>query len=261
VNVRLIIHPRMEGRLNMAIDGALAEACGAGAGPVIRLYGWSPPALSLGRFQHVAGLLDRELLAADGVSLVRRPTGGHAVLHDNELTYAVALSRSEAERLAGSARKRAVYAWIARLLLAGLANLGVRACVNEKQAGDLHNPDCFGSAGEYEIAGSGGRKLVGSAQMTTRASVLQHGSIPIDNPGRKVFRWLRLEAPPGFQEPTSLAEETGRALAWEEVREAFARAARDALSAIETRLSQSEEQRARELLAATYATDAWNLRC
>jgi lipoate-protein ligase A len=262
VNFRLVVHPRMDGRRDMAIDEALAEFCGRGdSPPVVRLYGFEPATLSLGRFQRAAGLVDTGRLAADGIALVRRPTGGHAVLHDNELTYAVAFSREDAEELAGSSRKRAVYEYLAGFLLDGLARLGVRGSVCRAQAGDPQNPDCFGAAGEYEIAGRSGRKLVGSAQMTTRTAVLQHGSIPLDNPGRRVFRYLRVEEPADFREPSCLVEEAGRRLTFEEVREAFAQAARSRFGADDDRLCEAETARADALVRERYATDAWNLRC
>lgn len=262
MSFRLVVHPRMDGRLDMAVDEALAERCGRGNGPpVVRLYGFAPATLSLGRFQRAAGLLDEAALAADGVALVRRPTGGHAVLHDDELTYAVALSREDAEELAGSSRKRAVYEFIAAFLLDGLARLGIRASVCAAQAGDPRNPDCFGAAGEYEIVGVSGRKLVGSAQMTTRSAVLQHGSIPLENPGRRVFRYLRLEPPADARQPSCLDEETGRTLSFEEVREAFARAARAVFAADDGELAEDERARAEALVAERYATDAWTYRC
>ncbi len=262
MSFRLVVHPRMDGRRDMAVDEALAEACGRGdSTPVVRLYGFLPPTLSLGRFQRAAGLVDEPRLAADGIGWVRRPTGGHAVLHDLELTYAVAFSREDAEVLAGSSRKRAVYEFIAGFLLDGLARLGVRGTVCAAQVGDPRNPDCFGAAGEYEIEGRSGRKLIGSAQMTTRSAVLQHGSIPIGNPGRRVFRYLRAEPPADFREPTCLLEETGRLVTFEEVREAFAAAARAKLDARDDALAPAEESRADALLAERYATDAWNLRC
>jgi lipoate-protein ligase A len=252
----------MDGRLDMAVDESLAEACGRGESPpVVRLYGFLPATLSLGRFQRAAGLLDAPALEADGIALVRRPTGGHAVLHDNELTYAVAFSREDAEELAGSSRKRAVYEFIAGFLLDGLARLGIRGSIRAAQAGDPSNPDCFGAAGEYEIEGATGRKLVGSAQMTTRSAVLQHGSIPLENPDRRVFRYLRVEPPADFREPSCLAEEAGRTLAFEEVRGAFAEAARARFEAGEDRLTDAENARAQALVAERYATDAWNLRC
>jgi lipoyl(octanoyl) transferase len=276
VSFRLIVHPKMEGRLDMAIDEALAEAVGRGESPpVFRLYGFSPATLSLGRFQKINGCWEPELLRAEGVTLVRRPTGGHAVLHDSELTYSVALSKRDSDSLIGTgirpegdagtrpgigARKREVYEFIARVLLAGLANMGITGTVNASQKGDPHNPDCFASAGEYEIAGAGGRKLIGSAQMTTRESILQHGSIPMENPGLRVLRYIRGDAPREGHPPTCLNEETGRVVSFEEARDAFARAVRDVLGGEDSELRPAERAEAGRILSEKYATDAWNLR-
>jgi lipoyl(octanoyl) transferase len=257
---RLVLHPKMDGRLDMAIDEALAEAVGAGESPpVVRLYGFSPPTLSLGRFQKIRDRVSAALLEADGITLVRRPTGGHAVLHDNELTYSVMLAKEGTGPLIGGARKREVYEFIARVLLAGLEELGITGHINSSQRGDLHNPDCFGSAGEYEITGREGRKLVGSAQMTTRRAILQHGSIPLENPGRRVFRYIQAEEPVDSHPPSCLNEETGRTLAFDEVRAAFARAFRSALSAEDSEVLPREQEAAQRILKAKYESDAWNL--
>lgn len=243
----------------MAIDEALAESVGNGESPpVVRLYGFSPPTLSLGRFQKAKGLYSARELSRDGVTLVRRPTGGHAVLHDDELTYSVALSK-ESGPLIGGARKREVYLFIARILLHGLSNLGIAGTINAAQRGDIHNPDCFGSAGEYEIAGAGGKKLIGSAQMTTRRAILQHGSIPLQNPGQRVFRYLEAAQPLDSHTPSSLNEEAGRTLTFEEVRDAFAQAFRVDLGAWDSDLLPAEGERAQRILQEKYETDAWNL--
>jgi lipoate-protein ligase A len=249
----------MEGRLDMAIDEALAEAVGRGdSPPVARLYGFAPATLSLGRFQRVKEVLAAERLIADGITLVRRPTGGHAVLHDSELTYSVALSKVESGSLLGGARKRDVYMFIARILVRGLAMLGIKATINAAQRGDIRNPDCFGSAGEYEISGRDERKLIGSAQMTTRTAVLQHGSIPMENPGLRVFRYLRVEQPPDAHPPSCLNEETGRIVAFEEAQDAFARAFKETIGAQDSGLLPAESAAAERILAEKYSSDAWN---
>jgi lipoate-protein ligase A len=250
----------MDGRLDMAIDEALAEAVGTGASPpVIRLYGFSPATLSLGRFQRAKGLLRVERMAADDVTLVRRPTGGHAVLHDSELTYSVVLSKAEHGSLTGSARKRDVYMFIARILLEGLTNLGISGTINAAQRGDIHNPDCFGSAGEFEIAGRQGRKLIGSAQMTTRTAILQHGSIPMENPGLRVFLYLKAAQPADSHPPSCLNEETGRPITFEAARDAFAQAFREETGAEDSALVPAETEAADRILAEKYSRDAWNL--
>ncbi len=252
----------MEGRLDMAIDEALAEAVGQGASlPVVRLYGFSPPTLSLGRFQKARDIYRPRELEKDGITLVRRPTGGHAVLHDNELTYSVAIAKDQDNPTVGGSRKREIYLFIARVLLQGLARLGVTATVNAAQKGDIHNPDCFGSAGEYEIAGRGGRKLIGSAQMTTRRAILQHGSIPLENPGQRVFRYLDAEQPRDSHPPSCLNEETGRSLTFEEVRDAFAQAFRESLPVEDSDLLPSERDAAQRIRREKYERDEWNLSC
>jgi len=249
----------MEGRLDMAVDEALAEAVGNGdSPPVVRLYGFFPATLSLGRFQRVKGLVADDRLAEDGVTLVRRPTGGHAVLHDAELTYSVALPKAESGSLPRGTRKREVYMFIARILVRGLANLGITGTINAAQQGDIHNPDCFGSAGEFEIAGIAGRKLIGSAQMTTRSAVLQHGSIPLANPGLRVFRYIRAEQPADSHPPTCINEEAGRAVSFEELRDAFARAFREEIGAEDSALLPAESSTADRILAEKYTRDDWN---
>jgi lipoate-protein ligase A len=259
VRPRLLIQSKMEGRLAMAVDEGLVEAAGEERPAVARLYGFSPPTLSLGRFQRVKGLIDPGKLREDGVTRVRRPTGGHAVLHDDELTYCLVVSKTEAERLAGSSRKRAVYAFIAGILVKGLELLGVKGMISSALAGDMRNPDCFASTGEFEIKSAAGKKLIGSAQMTTRKAVLQHGSIPISNPMGRVERYIQGVGETKPQPASSLSEEAGRPFSFEEVREAFAEAFRSMIGAEESALTPEEDRIARGLLLSRYDTDEWNL--
>ncbi|HEV2149493.1 MAG TPA: hypothetical protein VGR37_18985, partial [Longimicrobiaceae bacterium] len=101
----------------MAVDAALAESVRQGGLPVLRFYRWDPPCLSLGRNQPAAGRYDLDALRARGVDVVRRPTGGRAVLHDRELTYSVAV----ADGALGGPRE--CYAAVNRALVAGLRRL------------------------------------------------------------------------------------------------------------------------------------------
>jgi len=257
---RLILQPKMEGRLNMAIDEALVESVGISrSAQTVRLYGFSPPTLSLGRFQKVHGLLATERLRQDGVTLVRRPTGGHAVLHDMELSYSVVLSKLLIGQRLGDARKQTIYHFIATLLLAGLGKIGIAGRINSVRQGDLRNPDCFRSSGEFEITSADARKLIGSAQMTTRTVVLQHGSVPLVNTGRRVSRYLSTPEPANSREPTSLNDLSGRSLNFEEVQSAFAVAFREGLDAEESDLSKEEQECAGRILTEKYSSDSWNL--
>jgi lipoate-protein ligase A len=253
---RLIVHSPADGRRNMAVDEYLMEAVGRGQSPpVIRLYGFSPPTVSLGRFQRLAGCIDHARLQAEGVTLVRRPTGGQAVLHDHELTYAVVLAREHLEPYG----KREVYRFIAALLVAALERLGIPSVSSRTRTGNPHNPDCFSSTGEYEISSPGGRKLIGSAQILGRQAALQHGAVPLDRSYRNIERYLRLPAPASVSAAGSLSEELGRPLSFAEAAAAFGEAARAALPISEQDLSPEEWRGVEELERSKYGTDAWNL--
>ena len=153
----------------MRADLAMLDEVAGGAAPVLRLYRWVPPALSLGRFQPDDDV-DGEACRRLDVEIVRRPTGGRALLHGGDLTYAVALPRPEGA--AGTVD--AVYRLIARGLVAGLAHVGVEAAVarHDGPAG----PVCFASQQGADLR-VGDRKLCGSAQLNRDGVVLQHGSI------------------------------------------------------------------------------------
>jgi lipoate-protein ligase A len=154
----------------MAADRALLDAVADGAPPVLRLYQWDPPALALGRFQSDDDV-DRAACARLGVDVVRRPTGGRALLHGGDLTYAVAIPRPAGA--AGSVD--AVYCHLAAGLVGGLARLGVDATV-ARHDGRPTGPVCFTSMQGADLR-VGDRKLCGSAQVRRGGAVLQHGSV------------------------------------------------------------------------------------
>jgi lipoate-protein ligase A len=153
----------------MARDVSLLADVGGGAPPALRFYRWDPPALSLGHFQSEADV-DFDACRRLGVEVVRRPTGGRALLHGGDLTYSVALPRPLG--VAGSVD--AVYGYLARGLIAGLARLGVEAAIarHDGPAG----PVCFASQQGADLR-VGDRKLCGSAQVRRGGAVLQHGSV------------------------------------------------------------------------------------
>lgn len=153
----------------MAADLALVDEVAKGAPPALRFYRWDPPALTLGRFQP-EGDVDVEACAKRGVQVARRPTGGRALLHGGDVTYAVAMPRPPGS--AGSVD--AIYTYLAHGLTAGLARIGVRAEV-ARHDGDA-GPACFSSLRGSDLR-VGGCKLVGSAQVHRDRAVLQHGSV------------------------------------------------------------------------------------
>jgi lipoate-protein ligase A len=258
---RLLRDEPRHGQENMAIDEALLESVGDGRSPsTLRLYGFDPPTLSLGRFQKARELFDRELAGREGLTLVRRPTGGQAVLHDRELTYAVVIAREHLQPFS----KREIYRIIAGLLLAGLEAIGIRARSSAARQGSAHNPDCFRSTGQYEIADEQERKLIGSAQMLSRRAALQHGAIPLDGSYRRISRYLRNLSEEEHGLPSSLGEELGREVGFAEAQETFTRGAayalqRNGLLLEPGELSSWERTRSVELLSGKYSQDSWNL--
>jgi lipoate-protein ligase A len=180
------------GAFNMAFDEMLARALCEGAGsPVLRLYRWKPWAISLG-YNQGTDSLNAAACAREGIEVVRRPTGGRAILHAEELTYAVVME-------AGRRSILQVYNDISRALVRGLGLFGVDVTLQKSQPdfreGYQHASSipCFTTSARYEIEWQG-RKLVGSAQRRfddgEHDAVLQHGSILCGPAHKKLAEFL-----------------------------------------------------------------------
>ncbi len=181
---RVILDAEADGRRNMAIDEAMLRRANDCPDPVttLRLYLWEPAAVSLGYAQNPEKAVRFDFCRQQGIDVVRRPTGGRAVLHDRELTYSVVSNELEAF---GGSGILDCYLVIARALHGALAAIGCPARISpgsRKRKDSLPSPmdaPCFVSTSRYEIT-AGGRKLIGSAQRRLKRSFLQHGSILID---------------------------------------------------------------------------------
>ncbi len=174
---RLIRNPPERGAWNMAVDEALLrQVCRGDSGPILRLYAWDPACLSLGYAQSIQDV-EREQLKALGWDLVRRPTGGKAILHTDELTYAVIAPQDE-PRLAGGILES--YQTLAQALLEALLRLGIEAEISgPARKGPDPGPVCFEAPSDYEITVAG-KKIVGSAQARRKGGILQHGTFPLE---------------------------------------------------------------------------------
>jgi lipoyl(octanoyl) transferase len=173
---RLLHTPPLGGVDNMAIDETLLERARGEGEVVVRVYTWSEPTLSFGRHQTAVGAYDGDRARERGVAVVRRLTGGRAVLHHREVTYSVTAPA------AFGAGLRESYDRINRLLLGALAHLGVEAELAPAR-GRMPPPaaaPCFELPAPGEVVVRG-RKLVGSAQYRDDGALLQHGSILIDD--------------------------------------------------------------------------------
>ncbi len=263
---RLILHPTpARGAWNMAVDEAILEACGRGESlPTLRLYAWEPACLSLGYAQPVSDV-DLERLQANGWDLVRRPTGGRAVLHVDELTYAV-IGPPDEPRLAGSVLES--YNRLAAALVDALRLLSLPVQVEEHAAAPSRNPNpvCFEMPSTYEIT-VGGKKLVGSAQARRREGVLQHGSLPLVGDLARILQVLvypdeaarQNAAVQLLKRATTVESALGRVVSWEQAAQAFQEAFHHALS-LEFEpgpLTEDELERAGQLVKQKYAAPAW----
>jgi lipoyl(octanoyl) transferase len=188
---RLLLDPPATGAWNMAVDEVLLDGVASGsAPPTLRFYGWAPACLSLGYFQGFE-VVDLAGCRRLGVDVVRRPTGGRAILHDRELTYSVALPL----RLLGEdGGVLTSYYRLSRALERGLTRLGAPVQLAPESAAQPaldHGPVCFDRPSAHEIL-LDGRKLVGSAQVRRAAAVVQHGSILIEPRIDRMLNCLRL---------------------------------------------------------------------
>ncbi|MCS7265841.1 MAG: lipoate--protein ligase family protein [Armatimonadetes bacterium] len=174
---RLVYSPALNGSWNMAIDEAILLAQSAGiAPPTLRLYKWQPAAVSLGLLQAYE-TINEEGCKQLGFEIVRRPSGGGAVLHQQEITYSVVF---DSRICPYGSSVMATYHWIAKGLIAGLKELGVEASVPTLHLCDSNSPSnfCFVRLTGADLSVKG-KKLGGSAQARRRNFLLQHGSIPL----------------------------------------------------------------------------------
>ena len=238
----------------MAIDSALLRRAAATGEATLRIYEWASPVVSLGRHQRARGCYDLARAAAAGVSFVRRPTGGRAVFHHHEVTYSVAAP-------AGLGTLRESFAAISRLIVSGLARLGVEARVAGEglRPAPIPGPQpCFSEpvAGEILV---GGRKLVGSAQYRDRNAILQQGSILVEN-DQRLATWLLNGAPTATPNAIGLHEVVGRGISAHEVAHALFFAL-DAIGAEARALSVDDPLRgATAKEREIFADDAWTWR-
>lgn len=234
---RLLLDPPAAPAWNMAVDEALLEAWRPGQPAVFRVYGWSPAALSLGRFQPAA-----DVPCPAGAVLVRRISGGAAIHHrEDEVTYALVAPY----RLFGG--PRAAYQAVHGLVAAALEALGVPAAGREGERAPRARPAgmCFSCATAEDLV-VGGKKLVGSAQRRRGGAFLQHGSIP-------------LSADPRAPGSTSLVELLGAPIERGCVQRALVNALRHTLGSdpVPGGLNEAERQIAGDLYETRYNAPAW----
>ena len=266
---RLVRSQPATGAWNMAVDEAILEAVGRGSSlPTLRLYAWEPPCLSLGYAQPAADV-NMEGLTRLGWDFVRRPTGGRAILHTDELTYAVIAPLHE-PRVMGSVLES--YSRLAQALLNALQILSLPALARDtyETSSRNTNPICFEVPSNYEITVDG-KKLIGSAQARRKEGVLQHGSLPLCGDLARIIEVMKFEENSNekseaahrlLDRATTVEQILQHPVGWEQAAEAFKAAFERSLN-LEFEpdgLSPNELARAEELSRMKYGSDEWNKR-
>lgn len=265
---RLLDSGPADGAWNMAVDEAMLEAGVAGLlVPTLRFYAWQPAGVSLGYFQPLDASISLEEVARRGFGLVRRPSGGRAILHKDELTYSVTVPDTgvaDGKSVMGSYRS------ISRGIEAGLGLLGVGARLAERKGEERMKAQglptvCFAKAAKCDMTVQG-RKIVGSAQTRRRGIIMQHGSVPIHIDPEE---HLAVMPGDGVDEASmaklmaaacGVADALGRPVSYEELAAALAQGFAERLGLIlePGELTEWELAKARELKETKYTTDEWN---
>ena len=258
------------GAMNMALDEALLISASTHQElPALRLFSWDPPTLSLGYAQKSTDV-NRIQLKENGWDLVRRPTGGRAILHTDELTYSIAAPIDDPV-MAGSLLES--YQRISRALLKALNILGIVArgdstYSSTKSPGSV-DPICFEVPSNYEITVNG-KKLIGSAQARKNGGVLQHGSLPLNGDLTRITQVLnysheekRKKAITGLLEHAGTIQSlTGKNISLEQAQQAFISAFSTELGLhiVKSEPSAKEIILTNDLVKNKYATEEWNFR-
>ncbi len=263
---------------NMAIDEALLISVSEGKStPVLRFYGWNPATLSIGYFQKAEEEVDFTALKQHGLGFVRRPTGGRAVLHDQELTYSMIVSEKYPGLPKGVTEAHRV---LSEGLLLGFRNLKLDAQLvtltteeDKVKYAALGSAACFDSPSWYELVVEG-RKIAGSAQTRQKGVVLQHGSILLDMDIDLLFELLRFPSErvkarlrQSFREKAVAINDLRKAVnltpvTIAEIEPAFQQGIAEGLGIRlqESELSPYEKQLAGKLIDEKYANRVWNFR-
>ncbi len=257
MRVRLLTTPPVPGSRNMAVD----EAVLLHKIPTLRLYGWRPACVSVGYFQNTMREVNIEACRRLGVDIVRRPTGGKAVLHEHELTYSMVFPENQWGRTIID-----TYKTISRVFVAALRGLGLPVEIRARGQTRARSPLCFQAVSHYELV-LRGKKIVGSAQCRRNGMFLQHGSVLLDVDYVKLYSCLRFGAAAASSSElesflTGINRERAGSVTAAELGGIIAQCAQTELGIAleESPLAKEEELTAERLEREKYAAAAWTHR-
>jgi lipoate-protein ligase A len=246
----------------MAIDDALlCTFVTETSQPILRTYGWEPPALSLGRFQKTEEVLDLERCRSNAISVVRRVSGGGTIYHVDELTYSIVCSP---EQIPSTASVKDSFRVLNGFLIEFYRTLGLNAsyavdtvCDAERLGG--RTAFCFAGKETFDIL-IDGKKIGGNAQRRRRNVIFQHGSIPVINRVQQGLQYMKDRSPEHAENSVSLSD-CGVSVDIMTLKRMFVEAFHHHLG-VDSRLSglsQAEQLMSHELMVNKYASERWNL--
>lgn len=254
---------------NMAIDESLLNWHSEGLiPPILRLYGWERPSLSVGQFQKAEKSIDFEGIKKHQCEFVRRLTGGSAVLHDDEITYSIIVSEDH-PNIPQSIQQ--AYYILSKGVLEGYRNLGINAdyAIPEREAMKDKTAVCFEKTAIYEMIVDG-KKISGNAQTRKKGVLLQHGSIPMTMDENMLFDLFKFKSERGRErqrenfskKAVSIEQITNKTHTYDMLKDAFLEGFKTGLD-IKVKpfeLTESQWTEVHELADAKYRNDEWNLR-
>ncbi len=256
---RFLYTPYCEAEYNFALDEALFLQAEENNVPVLRIYSWENPAISIGYFQK-SSVFNLKKCQQEKVSFLRRITGGRAILHQKELTYSFIAPKSFFCALGDTVSK--TYRILSQALLQGLKNFGLEAqWIPQEQENFtlISSVACFESQSRFEIQLKG-RKIIGSAQKRTEKALIQQGSCPLFS-GRFSLKDF-LKNPVGVEDGFfTLSDILKQQLEWEGLARALKRGLETyfGVSLVDSSISKGEKKLANKLRQVKYCTEAWNL--
>ena len=251
--VRFVYSGYLDGFTNMSIDEAVMYGLQKNRSlPILRIYKWNPPTISIGYFQKSEDI-NFERCKEDGIMVVRRLTGGRAVLHDIELTYSIIFTEEDFHPF----KKKEIFQYIAKALTASLEEIGVNAKIAEKSRGDLKSANCFASPAQYEIETKEKQKLIGSAQVIKNGVMLQHGAIPITTAYSRIDKYLNRDSGT-IKNSSAVSNALGKNISDSELLMALKKGFSYYFPLFDSKLSDEEIKLANHLVQTKYSTDEWN---
>lgn len=238
---------------NMALDETLFTSVKEGKRhAVFRVYGWDKPSITIGYFQK-SETLNMERCSEYQVPVIRRMTGGRAVYHHHEITYSLFLKGEEHFLM----QKKKLFSKLSEIILEGLAGIGLEGSISIKTLGEAKNPNCFKTTSVCEIVSPRGDKLVGSALLVQRDSIMRQGSIPLSDSYKRLTFFIKSASE---NKSDQLIDSNINSKKDHKLIERFISGIKRKINLKESKLSSDEIKMMNDLVKDKYHQDFWNLR-